>query len=65
MPDFSWRLALTQIKEISSLSFILIFSSKLNGGVEITQLNQPGGNMTFEIPKDFAAWNVLLRQHGR
>jgi hypothetical protein len=47
MLDFSWRLALTQIKEISSFRFILIFSSKLNGGVEITRLNQPGGNMTF------------------
>jgi len=61
MPDFSWRMVLTQINEISSFSFILIFSSKLNGGVGTTQLNQPGGNMTFEIPKDSAAWNVLLR----
>jgi hypothetical protein len=54
MPDFSRRLALTQIKVISSFSFILIFSSKLNGGFEKTQLNQPRGNMTFEIPKDSA-----------
>jgi len=47
-------MVLTKINDVSSFSFILIFSFKLDGGVGTTTY-QPGGNTTFQILKDFTA----------